>query len=185
MPSIRSTAIAASVLAVLMLAACSSARPQTAAATAAANTPATSSAPHSVAPTPSPTGPLTVSQARHVYVSLVDPSNRTDAQVGNDVQDAAPIGQYRHDVRSLIASLELLNRKLAAVRWPVRVQPYIDAMRSTDVAAQIKCFQRLQGASTYSQANTIFATNSWCLASQQGANASEIRTLLHLPTLSG
>jgi hypothetical protein len=172
---------AALAVAALVLAGCSQASPHTSAGSPAA----ASSAPHSAVPSPSSTGPLTVSQARHVYVSLVDPSNRADAQVGNDAQDAAPIGQYRRDVRALIASLELLNRKLAAVRWPVRVQPYIDAMGSTDVAAQIKCFQRLQGASTYSQANTIFDTNSWCLASQQDANASEIRTLLHLPALNG
>jgi hypothetical protein len=143
-----------------------------------------SSTPGSPSPSPSPTARLTISQARRTYTALVDPSNRMVDATNNDAQDAAPMAQFRRDTRAYIASLKVLNRKLAEVRWPARVQPYITAMRSTDLAADIKCSQAELRASSYGQANLISSANTWCTASQTTTNANEIRSLLHLPPVT-
>lgn len=154
------------------------------ASTPAAHAPATSPAvtPSSVAPSPSPTSTakLTISQARRVYVRIVDPSNRILDAITQDYTDQVPMAQFRHDQLASIVAL----RKLAAVRWPARVGPYVRAMLSTDVVADIRCARDQEKVSGYNP-DEYRPYGQACTAAQNTNNADTIRSLLHFPPLGG
>lgn len=170
-------------VAALILAGCSQASPSsTPASSAPASSTATAASP---SPSPTPTGRLTIKQAKRVYVSIVDPSNALVDAINRDETDSAPIAQFHRDTRALIAAEKVMDRKLAAVRWPIRVAPYSAAMRSTDLVADRHCDQALLRAGSYDEANQIETTNTWCTAAQTTTNADQIRTLLHLPPANG
>jgi hypothetical protein len=171
---------AALVAAALGIAGCGQAAPSSPAATAPA---ATASAP---SPSPPPTARLTIKQARRTYIALVSPYNVLVDQANRDQMDGAPFAQYRRDVRAIIAGDQAFSREVGQVRWPARVQPYIDAMRATDIPADIHCDQAEIRASSYSQAQVVDATNSWCqqVSTGNSTNADQVRRLLHLPPVT-
>jgi hypothetical protein len=149
---------------------------------------AASSAPGSATPAPSPTatGPLTIKQAKRAYAEIVDPYNELVDKANRDAQDGAPFAQYQADLRALIAGEQEFSRKLAQVRWPARVQGYIDAMRATDIPADIHCDRAEIKAGSYGELDTVDASNSWCqqVATSSATNADQVRQLLHLPPVS-
>jgi hypothetical protein len=172
-----------SALATLALAAgCSSSSHPVAQATA---TKAVTAAPSSLLPSPSPspssTARLTMRQAARAYARIVDPANRLLNAAGQDITDAVPLAQFHADLRAAIAAFRVMSARLAAVRWPDRVAPYITAMLGTDVVAHIRCAQDLLKARNYSQANNI-SFNQDCTQAQNTSNAGTIRSLLHLPS---
>ena len=114
----------------------------------------------------------------------MDPDNTLVSAINQDEMDNAPIAKFHQDLRADIAALEVLSRKLGEVRWPARVQPYVDAMRSTDLAASAQCDRVLLHASGYAQVQTDYAANSWCQEAQTVTNADTIRKLLRLPPVS-
>jgi hypothetical protein len=114
----------------------------------------------------------------------VDPDNRIVSAIINDRQDAAPMSQFHADMRADIAALRVMITKLGEVRWPVRVQPYVSAMRSTDLVASIHCDQAALAATSYAQDQEIEASNSWCQEAGATTNADTIRQLLNLPPVS-
>ncbi len=126
---------------------------------------------------------LTISQARRAYVRIVDPYNRTVDAVNRDYTDQARIAQFRRDLSAQIASLRVMKLKLAAVRWPPRVEPYVQAMMSTDDVTTIRCDKEQLAAQSYAQVDVISA-NQDCTAAQNNSNASTIRSMLGLPSLS-
>ena len=74
--------------------------------------------------------------------------------------------------------------RLAAVRWPARVEPYVHGMLSTDIAADLRCAGEQQAARSYNQVSIILS-NQDCTAAANTSNADTIRSLLHLPGLGG
>lgn len=183
----RLTPAATAVLAALLLAACGSAGSHPAAAHTAAASPA--AAPSSAAPSPSLTptpapARLTIRQAARAYTEIVDPFNRTADAVNRDETDRAAMAQFRADARAYGAAERTMVATLSAVRWPARVAPYVHAMLSTDIAADLRCFRKLQAARSYNQVNAI-SFNQDCTAAANTSNADTIRSLLHLPSLGG
>lgn len=73
------------------------------------------------------------------------------------------------------------GRPTAAGSGPASVQPCIDAMRSTGLVAEERCFTKMATATSYAQARQMLIINSWCVAAHNDTNADQIRTLLHLP----
>jgi hypothetical protein len=172
-------------LAALAVAGCSSSTSHPAAGhTSAVSAPNPTAAPSSAAPSPLPasTARLTKRQARRAYTEIVDPSNRLLNAVNQDETDRVPLAQFRQDERALTASLRTMAAKLAAVRWPARVEPYVRAMLSTDVQADIRCDQDEARAKTYAQADAI-SYNQDCTAANTTSNADTIRSMLGLPSL--
>jgi hypothetical protein len=183
-------ALIAVALAALAVAGCSSSTSHPAAGhTSAVSAPNPTIAPSSVAPSPSPsptsTARLTKRQARRAYTEIADPSNRLLNAAGQDYTDRVPFVQYRRDERAYIASLLEAAAKLAAVRWPARVEPYIRAMISTDVQADIRCTQDQLRAHSYAQADSINLSSQDCTAAQNTSNADTIWSMLGLPSLEG
>jgi hypothetical protein len=180
---IRKTIPAAILLAVAAVAGCGSSRPSSAPASSSAATVGTPAA----TPSPSPTGPLTIHQAKHAYTAIVDPYNVLVDAANRDQMDGAPFAQYRRDVQAIIAGDRAFSRKVGQVRWPARVQPYIDAMRATDIPADIHCDRAEIRASSYGQAQVVDSTNSWCqqVSTGNSTNADQVRRLLHLPPVTG
>jgi hypothetical protein len=113
----------------------------------------------------------------------VDPYNRARAAAGQDYTDRLPVAQYRRDVRAEIAALREAMTTLAAIRWPARVAPYVHALRTTDMIADLGCERDLAKARSYGQADTI-SFNQVCTQAQNTNNADTIRSLLHLPPQS-
>ena len=72
-----------------------------------------------------------------------------------------------------------MGRQLRAVRWPPKVEPYVLAMTTTDMAADVRCSRAEVAAGNYT-AETNVSSSADCNA-DQGTNASEIRSLLGLP----
>jgi hypothetical protein len=178
--------VAAVALAAVVLTGCSS-------ASTAASHPAaapSSAAPSSAAPSPSPspvsTARLTRSQARRAYAAIVDPSNLARDAVNRDFTDRVPFAQFRRDQKAYLASVRTMAAKLSAVRWPARVAPYVRAMVATDLQASIRCAQAELRARSYSGFDAAFYGPA-CAEVQNSTNqnASQIRSLLHLPPPEG
>jgi hypothetical protein len=111
----------------------------------------------------------------------VDPANRLIDAVNQDYTDRAPLAWFHRDQRAYIASLRVMSARLAAVRWPARVEPYVRAMVATDVQADMRCTQDELKARSYGQVDVIEYTSQDCIAAQNASNASTIRSLLGLP----
>jgi hypothetical protein len=176
--------IAVAVLAAQALAGCSSGSASHPATHAAPSSPA--AAPSSAAPSPSPASAavLTRHQAARAYTEIVDPSNRAGDTVNQDQTDRVPMAQFHADARAYLAALKVTAARLAAVRWPARVEPYIHAMLTTDVQADFRCYRELRAATSYSQVNSL-SFNQDCTAVENTSNADTIRSLLGLPGLGG
>ncbi len=98
---------------------------------------------------------LTIAQARNAYRHIVDPGNRANDAVNTDMTDAAPLTQFRADVAAFIAFNRRLPGELRSVRWPARVQPYVDAMILTDILDNVRCFTAISRAPSYSNVQAL------------------------------
>jgi hypothetical protein len=176
-------------LAALALAGCASSTSHPAAAhTSAVSAPNPAAAPSSAAPSPAPspasTARLTKHQAARAYTAIVDPSNRALDVVNEDYTDRVPLAQFHQDERAYLATLRAIGPRLTAVRWPRRVEPYVRAMVSTDVQADIHCAQDELRAGGYNRAQQVSLTNQACTAAVNAtSNPGTIRTMLGLPPL--
>jgi hypothetical protein len=177
-------------MAVLAVAGCSSSTSHPAAGhTSAVSAPNPTAAPSSAAPSPSPspasTARLTKRQARRAYGEIVDPYDRATNTVNQDYTDGVPFLQFRRDVRAEMASLRVMTAKLAAVRWPARIEPYVRAMLSTDMQANLRCIQDELKGHSVGQVESIHNSSQNCTEGQNTSNADTIRSMLGLPSVGG
>jgi hypothetical protein len=134
-------AVTAILAAVITLAACGSgghpAATVTRTVTAVPSSPSPTAATASPSPSPSSTARLTRKQAARLYVRIIDPMNRSQDALQTDGSDNAPWRQFVADVRTDIRNETRAQHQLLAVRWPVRVEPYVRAMVTTDLTAPL------------------------------------------------
>lgn len=134
---------------------------------------------------PSPTAVLPLEQAAAEYLRIADPINRTLGAVNADVSDRVSWAQFRHDALALIAATRTADRQLEAVRWPTKVQPWVNAMAGTYDVASIGCTQTEVNAGSYTAAQNATAGDPDCTAESNTADPDQIRTLLGLPPING
>lgn len=125
---------------------------------------------------------LTMTQARAAYSRISKPFNAAVAVVNRDVAGTAPWSKFRADTLAVVSANRAWARRIGAVRWPARVQPYITAMLRTDVPAEIRCDRAMAAAGGMQAATSVFNTDGDCRDTT--ANADKIRAILHLPTVS-
>jgi len=180
-------AVTAILAAVITLAACGSgghpAATVTRTVTAVPSSPSPAGATASPSPSPSATARLTRKQAARLYVRIVDPMNRSLDAYQTDGSDNAPWQQFVADVRTFIRNETRAQHQLLAVRWPVRVEPYVRAMVTTDLAAGERCAREMIAAGSYATVTNVTSYNADCTATNNDANATQIRSLLGLPPL--
>ena len=162
----------------LLATACSGARPP-AAETLHVVTPASSAARSAPAAAPR----LTLGQARVEYSRLSAPFNAAVATVNRDARNGTTWDKFKADVLAAKAANQTWAGKVRAVRWPVRVQSYVDAMLATEVPAEIRCYDAMASAGSLQGAATAFSGDSACRDST--ATADKIRSILHLPPTIG
>jgi hypothetical protein len=142
-------------------------------------TPATSAARSA----PAAAARLTLGQARVEYARLSAPFNAAVATVNKDARNGTTWGKFKADVLAAKAANQTWARKTRAVRWPVQVQPYVNAMLRTEVPAEIQCYSAMAAAGSLQGAATAFSNDSACRDST--ATADKIRSILHLPPTIG
>lgn len=179
---------AAAIAAAVLLAACSASGPatQTGTPTAAASSPAAAvtASPSPAASPPVPAKRLTIRQATRAYVRILDPSNVITDAINRDATDAAPFSRYKADARAYIKAIRAAAGQIRALRWPVRVQPYIDAVLLTFIPANIRCNKAGIAAGSNTAASTVADTNQNCLAASDSTLPDTIRSMLGLPPRS-
>jgi hypothetical protein len=177
---IRLTAATLTAGVIALSAGCSAAGQATtpAAARHAATAP---TAPLPATPAPRPARRLTIAQARASYVRISRPFNAAVAAVNRDVSDAAPWNQFRADTLAVIRADRAWARHVRAIRWPARVQRYINATVRTDVPAEIRCDRAMTTAGSWPAATSVFNTRQDC--KDNTANEDKIRAMLNLPPL--
>ncbi|SRR6266498_3378419 len=158
--------------------------PSAARTTAAPVTPAATASPSPAASPSAPVRRMTKKQAARAYVRIIDPGNALSDAINRDATDAAPFSRYKADARAYIRALRTADRQLRAVRWPRRVQPYIDAMLLTFEPAIIRCNKAGIAAGSTTAASTVADTNQDCLAASDSALPDTIRSMLGLPPRS-
>jgi len=175
----------AAIAAAVLLAACSASGPAThrGTPTAAAISPsATATASPSPAASPSVAAQrMTKKQAARAYVRILDPSNAISDAINRDATDAAPFSRYKADARAYIKAIRAAAGQIRALRWPVRVQPYIDAMLLTFIPANIRCNKAGIAAGSSTAASTVADTNQDCIAATDSTLPDTIRSMLGLP----
>jgi hypothetical protein len=142
-------------------------------------TPATSAARSAPAATPR----LTLAQARAEYSTISAPFNAAVVTVNQDARNGTTWGKFKADVLAAAAANQTWARKVRAVRWPLRLQPYVDAMLKTEVPAEIQCYNAMAGAGSLQGAAAAFSGDRTCRDST--ATADKIRSILHLPPTIG
>jgi len=142
-------------------------------------TPATSAARSA----PAAAARLTLAQARAEYSKISAPFNAAVATVNQDARSGTTWGTFKADVLAAKAANQAWARKVRAVRWPVQVQPYVDAMLKTEVPAEIQCYNAMATAGSLQGAAAAFSSDSACRDST--ATADKIRSILHLPPTIG
>lgn len=141
----------------------------------------TAGTPHST-PAPSPAR-LTMAQARAEYSKLSAPFNAAVTTVNKDAHAGTTWDKFRTDVLAVVAANKTWERKIRAVRWPLQIQPYVDAMLKTEVPGEIQCDQQMADAGSLQGAADVFSNNHACKGST--VNADKIRKLLNLPPAIG
>lgn len=133
--------------------------------------------------TPAATAPslvrLTMTQARTEYGKISVPFNAAVAVVNNDARYGTTWSKFKGDVLSVVAANRTWERKIRAVHWPLRVQPYVDAMLKAEVPAEIQCDQAMAAAGSLQGAANVFSDDRACKDST--VNADKIRKILNLP----
>jgi hypothetical protein len=141
-------------------------------------TPATSAARSAPAAAPR----LTLGQARVEYSRLSAPFNAAVATVNRDARNGTTWDKFKADVLAAAAANQTWARKVRVVRWPLQIQPYVDAMLKTEVPAEIRCDNAMAAAGSLQGAAAAFGGDSFCRDST--ATADKIRSILHLaPTI--
>ena len=175
----------AAALVALLLAGCTSHRTRTSAGNT--GSPAVTQSPPSatavVMPSATPAHMVRLSreQAARLYIRLVDPFNRASEAAGLAKSYRLRISQFRADGRAYIAGVKAFDRKALAVLWPKNIEPYIEAMVSTDHVAAIKCVRAEMRQRTYAGVDSVAKSNSDCQAQANATNATMIRARLGLP----
>lgn len=126
---------------------------------------------------------LTMAQARSTYARLVDSGNAASDNLNRAITDAAPWPVVSADLIAERVGTERLSASLAEYRWPASVQPYITAMRITDLAADQRCAAAMLAAGSQARLVEVDNTDPSCMAAEANANAAQIRVLLNLPAL--
>ena len=116
-------------------------------------------------------------------MKIVDHANRIDANVNTDYSDDAPFAQFRADTLAEVRAIRVVSRKLLAVTWPPKVEPWVRAMVTTYNVAWAACVEAEAAAGNYTGASTVYDTNASCQAISSQADPDEIRSLLGLPAL--
>ena len=142
-------------------------------------TPATSAARSAPAAAPR----LTLTQARAEYSKISAPFNASVATVNQDARNGATWDKFKADVLAAAAANRTWARKIRAVRWPVQIQHYVDAMLKTEVPAEIRCYSAVAAAGSLQGAAVAFSGDSACRDSP--GTADKIRSILHLPPTIG
>lgn len=140
----------------------------------------TASAAHTA---PAPLARLTMTQARTEYSQISAPFNAAVAAVNTDARNGTTWDKFRSDVLAVVATNQTWQRKVRAVRWPLRIQPYVDAMLKTEVPAEIQCDQAMAAAGSLQGAAGVFTNDHACKDST--VNADKIRKILNLPATIG
>ena len=126
---------------------------------------------------------LTMAQARTEYSQISAPFNAAVATVNADARDGTTWNKFRADVLTVVAANETWDEKIRAVRWPLQIQPYVDAMLKTEVPSEIQCDQAMAAAGSLQGASGVFSSDHACRDST--VNADKIRKLLNLPPTIG
>ena len=126
---------------------------------------------------------LTLAQARAEYSKISAPFNAAVATVNQDARNGTTWDKFKADVLAAAAANQTWARKVRAVRWPLQIQPYVDAMLKTEVPAEIRCDNAMAAAGSLQGAATAFSRDSVCRDST--ATADRIRSILHLPPTIG
>lgn len=122
---------------------------------------------------------LTMAQARAEYSEISAPFNAAVTVVNHDARAGVTWSKFKADVLAVVAANKTWERKIRAVRWPLRVQPYVDAMLKTEVPAEIQCDQAMAATGSLQGAANVFSDDHSCKDST--ANADKIREILNLP----
>ena len=175
----------ATVLTALLFAGCTSPKTHNPAgdtgSPAVTQSPASATATITPSATPAHMVRLSREQAARLYIQLVDPFNRASEAAGLAENYRLPISQFRADGRAYIAGVKAFDRKALAVLWPQNIEPYIEAMVSTDHVAAIKCVRTEIRQRTYAGVDSVAKSNSDCQAQANASNATMIRARLGLP----
>lgn len=140
----------------------------------------TTGAPHNTSAAAAPVpARLTMAQARAEYNKISVPFNVAVAVVNNDAHVGVTWSKFKADVLTVVAANKTWERKIGAVRWPLRVQPYVNAMLKTEVPAEIQCDQAMAAAGSLQGAANVFSDDHSCRDST--VNADKIRKILNLP----
>jgi hypothetical protein len=126
---------------------------------------------------------LTLAQARVEYSRLSAPFNAAVATVNRDARNGTTWDKFKADVLAAAAANQTWARKVRVVRWPLQIQPYVDAMLKTEVPAEIRCDNAMAAAGSLQGAAAAFSGDSACRDST--ATADKIRSILHLPPTIG
>ncbi len=132
---------------------------------------------------PAPPARLTMAQARTEYSKISAPFNAAVAVVNADARNGTTWPKFKADVLAAVAANKTWERKVRAERWPLKIQPYIDAMLTTEVPAEIGCDQAMAAAGSLQGAAGVFSSDRACRDSTK--NADTIRKMLNLPPTIG
>ena len=141
----------------------------------------------SAVPSPSPSpvpARMTRKQAAAAYVRIVDPANRAIDVAQEDYTDQVPLAQFHADVRTFIRADRTRYAKLAALRWPRDVQPYITSMIATLKPADMGCMRAWLSGTTWDAVYADSYASPDCTADTDDTLAATVRTRLGLPVTS-
>jgi hypothetical protein len=133
--------------------------------------------------TPATPARLTMAQARTEYSKISAPFNAAVAEVNKDARNGTTWTKFRADVLAVVATNKTWEQKIRAVHWPLRIQPYVDAMLKTEVPAEIQCDQAMAASGSLQGAADVFSKDHACKDST--VNADTIRKILNLPPTIG
>jgi len=117
-------------------------------------------------------------------VRIVDPGNAISDAIGRDLNDKRPFSQYRADSLALVRETRSEDRQFRAIRWPGRVQSYVDSWLLTYGPSIIRCYQAAAAGGSYAADSQLAYTNQDCIASDTSTIPDSIRSMLGLPPRS-
>jgi ABC-type phosphate transport system substrate-binding protein len=114
------------------------------------------------APALSHTSHITMKQAKHVYMRIVEPGTKLAGTVAHDGSDAAPFTQFRTAVLAYGRALQVEIEEFRAVHWPASVRSRITAIVMIYLPADIRCLQAVAAAGNMAAANAVSSSNRDC-----------------------
>jgi hypothetical protein len=124
-----------------------------------------------------------MAQARTEYSGISVPFNAAVATVNKDARNGTTWNKFRADLLAAVAANKTWEQKIRVVRWPLRIQPYVDTMLKIEVPAEIQCDQEMAAAGSLQGAANVFSDDHACRDNTD--NADEIRKILNLPPAIG